>query len=30
MTVDPDGKDLKLNYEDKLQGTTFSATAEKH
>ena len=25
-----DGKDLKLNYEDKLQGTTFSATAERH
>jgi hypothetical protein len=29
LSVDPDGKQLKLSYEDKLQGGTFNVTAEK-
>lgn len=29
LSVDPDGKHLKLNYEDKLQGQNFNVTAEK-
>ena len=29
LSVDPDGKHLKLSYEDKLQGTTLNATADK-
>ena len=29
LSVDPDGKHLKLNYDDKLGGTTLNATAEK-
>jgi len=29
LSVDPDGKHLKLTYDDKLQGTTFNGTAEK-
>ncbi len=29
LSVDPEGKHLKVNYEDKLQGNTFTSTAEK-